>query len=268
MTAWLSAPLVHLAWCWRLARGDGVVVGMTTHDAPLRFGGLTYRPEPGIKPSAIRQRRGWAGDSLDVEGALASAAVAAGDLVAGRWSGAAATLFLTDWSDADAAPLRLLDAVVGAVTTEGASFTAELDADRAALDAPAVPLTASGCRAELGDALCRVDLAPRTHRLSVAAVDGLAVTLGGAVPDGLAHGRLTVLSGRARGLGARVVAQEGALLWLSGALSGLGAGDAVRVSEGCDRTAATCSTRFANIANFRGEPHLPGIDLLTRFPGA
>ncbi len=40
------------------------------------------------------------------------------------------------------------------------------------------------------------------------------------------------------------------------------------LTEGCDRQAATCSARFGNIANFRGEPFLPGMDLLTRYPGA
>jgi hypothetical protein len=41
----------------------------------------------------------------------------------------------------------------------------------------------------------------------------------------------------------------------------------VELTQGCDKRAATCAERFANIANFRGEPHLPGFDLLTRFPG-
>lgn len=45
-------------------------------------------------------------------------------------------------------------------------------------------------------------------------------------------------------------------------------GDMVEISEGCDRSFATCRGRFANAANFRGEPHLPGMDLLTRYPGA
>ncbi len=42
---------------------------------------------------------------------------------------------------------------------------------------------------------------------------------------------------------------------------------AVELIEGCDRQLATCRDRFANIANFRGEPHLPGNDLLTRYGG-
>ena len=45
-------------------------------------------------------------------------------------------------------------------------------------------------------------------------------------------------------------------------------GDMVEIMEGCDKSFATCTARFANAANFRGEPHLPGMDLLTRYPGA
>jgi phage terminase large subunit-like protein len=46
------------------------------------------------------------------------------------------------------------------------------------------------------------------------------------------------------------------------------AGDIVELREGCDKRFQTCVSRFANAVNFRGEPHLPGNDLLTRYPGA
>jgi hypothetical protein len=42
----------------------------------------------------------------------------------------------------------------------------------------------------------------------------------------------------------------------------------IELREGCDKRFETCVSRFANAANFRGEPHLPGNDLLTRYPGA
>jgi len=41
----------------------------------------------------------------------------------------------------------------------------------------------------------------------------------------------------------------------------------VELTEGCDGALATCSGRFGNAVNFRGEPYLPGNDLLTRYPG-
>ena len=41
----------------------------------------------------------------------------------------------------------------------------------------------------------------------------------------------------------------------------------VRLTEGCDKQLSTCRDRFANAVNFRGEAHLPGNDLMTRYPG-
>ena len=35
---------------------------------------------------------------------------------------------------------------------------------------------------------------------------------------------------------------------------------------GCDRQLSTCRDRFANVANFRGFPHIPGNDFVLRYP--
>ena len=48
----------------------------------------------------------------------------------------------------------------------------------------------------------------------------------------------------------------------------LTAGTRALVQEGCDRTLATCATRFGNAVNFQGEPFLPGNDLVARHPSA
>ncbi|WP_274603630.1 phage BR0599 family protein [Polymorphobacter multimanifer] len=37
--------------------------------------------------------------------------------------------------------------------------------------------------------------------------------------------------------------------------------------EGCDRRFATCSGRFGNGRLFRGEPHVPGNDMLMQVAG-
>lgn len=44
------------------------------------------------------------------------------------------------------------------------------------------------------------------------------------------------------------------------------AGDMVRLTAGCDKTAATCRNRFANFLNFRGFPDIPGEDWLMAVP--
>lgn len=41
-------------------------------------------------------------------------------------------------------------------------------------------------------------------------------------------------------------------------------GDAFALSAGCDKRLATCAAKFANVANHRGFPHLPGNAYVAR----
>ena len=45
-------------------------------------------------------------------------------------------------------------------------------------------------------------------------------------------------------------------------------GDPVTISAGCAKTIAVCRDTFDNVENFRGEPYVPGNDLLFRTPDA
>jgi uncharacterized phage protein (TIGR02218 family) len=39
-------------------------------------------------------------------------------------------------------------------------------------------------------------------------------------------------------------------------------GDDYTISAGCDKQLATCKTKFNNVVNFRGFPHVPGQDMM------
>lgn len=266
---WLRAELVTLAWCWRLARRDGVVVGLTAHDRDLVIGGVPYRAAPGMKPSAIETRDSLDAATMDLEGAITSDAIAAADLDAGRWDGAELLLFVADWTAPDAAPVIVARGALGAIERRGAAFSAELQGMTHALDRPVCPATSPSCRAALGDRACRVDLASRVHARRVVAIDGRRVTLDAPPPAGaMAFGELMWMDGTACGLASPVTGAEGSTLTLAEIPPAPPAFPArVRLTEGCDGQLATCRDRFANAANFRGEAHLPGNDLLTRYPG-
>jgi uncharacterized phage protein (TIGR02218 family) len=76
------------------------------------------------------------------------------------------------------------------------------------------------------------------------------------------------MSGRNCGLSYGIALSDGTVLTLRDPPHFPAAvGDMVEIAEGCDRSLATCVARFGNAANFRGEPHLPGNDLLTRYAG-
>ena len=265
---WLREELVTIAWCWRLSRRDGVVIGLTSHDRDLMVGGLAYRAAPGMKPSALETSDSLDMETMDMEGGLASDAIAASDLDAGRWDGAELELFVTDWTAPGAAPVTVARGALGAVERRGGAFTAELRGVTRVLDRPVCPATSPSCRAMLGDRACRVDLAPLTHSRRVVAVAGRAVTLDNGVAGSMTFGELTWMDGVHCGLSSPVVAVEGVVLHLAEVpLLRAALPVRVRLIEGCDKQLSTCRARFGNAVNFRGEAHLPGNDLLTRYPG-
>jgi uncharacterized phage protein (TIGR02218 family) len=272
MTAMLERPLTTLAFCWRVERRDGACLGFTTHDRMLTIDGLAYAPAPGMLPSAVALETGFGGAALDVSGALTADALTAGDLAAGRWDGAAVAMFVVDWLDPGGERLALVRGELGDVTVRASAFDAALRGPAAVLEQPASEQTSPECRAELGDRRCRIDLAPLTRiaRLATVPDEATVEVEGAAAGDGLyAGGRIRWLSGRNGGLARGVAASQGNRLTLAEAPPyPAEPGDRVELREGCDKSFATCVARFGNGENFRGEPHLPGMDLLTRYPGA
>ncbi|MFN3387432.1 MAG: DUF2163 domain-containing protein [Allosphingosinicella sp.] len=272
MAAFLEGELTSLAFCWRIARRDGVCLGFTTHDRDLEMDGLAYRAAPGMVPSAVALSDGFEAGTLDVGGALSGDAISAADLAAGRWDGAAVELFLVDWTAPESGRLALARGELGEVSLQGSGFEAEMRGPTALLDRPVVELTSPSCRAMLGDGRCRVDMAGRATVTRIAAVVAESVVDVADAPAGAgayAHGRLRWIGGANSGLESQVLASAGTQLTLREAPHFAPApGDLVELWEGCDKRFETCSGRFANAANFRGEPHLPGMDLLTRYPGA
>ena len=261
--------LQGIALCWRVERGDGVTIGLTTHDRDLTVDGLVHRAAPGMTPSAIERSSGLEADTMDVGAALSSAAIGEADLLAGRWDGARVRLFAVDW-ETGATIAELGEGRIGAVELGDDGFTAELAGASAALARPVVEETSAECRAELGDRRCRVALAGRRRFARVVGVVDRMVTLDAVEPvaGGYAGGILRWFGGANGGLVQAVDGSAGAQVTLRAPPAfAVAAGALVEVIEGCDKSLATCAGRFANAANFRGEPHLPGIDLLTRYPG-
>jgi uncharacterized phage protein (TIGR02218 family) len=265
----LAQPLCAFAFCWRLERRDGVTIGLTSHDRPLTIDGLAYAPTPGISPSAILRGGDARAERTEVRGALSSAALSGADLDMGRWDGAAARLHLTEWTDPGVLWLELARGALGSVEQIGQGYSVALHGLGTLLDQPVAPATSPTCRACLGDRACTVDL--RAHQ-SIAAVVSIAddaVSFSGLGAGLYPFGRIRWLTGTSAGITQMILHQEEDVLILAEppALP-IVAGTLALVTQGCDKRLATCAGRFGNAVNFRGEPFLPGIDLLTRYPGA
>lgn len=267
----LDAEVTTLAFCWIIDRRDGVRLAFTSHDRDVEVDGILCRAAPGMLPSAIGLSEGFADGGITIDGALSARSITEEDLSAGRWDGAAVRLLLADWEDPAAPAVPLACGTLGAVTLRGGAFQAELNGPAAELQRPVVEQTSPECRAELGDRRCRIDMAGRTTLTRVtASAEDFAVAVASALPPHLyVNGRARWITGRNCGIETRIASVEGEWVTLRDPpFHRPETGDLVELREGCDKSIETCSGRFANAANFRGEPHLPGMDLLTRYPGS
>lgn len=269
MTDFLTGPLTTIALCWRIERRDGVAIGLTDHDRDLVIDGLLHRAAPGMTPSAMTRTDTLEADTMDAAGALSTAAITEEDLLTGRWDGARVRIFAVDWAGG-AGRVNLGEGEIGAVETRDTGFTAELRGPGGALDRPVVEETSPDCRAELGDKRCRVAMAGRRRFARVMAVIGQVVTLDTPEPAAGAYalGLLRWIGGGNGGLASAIAGSAGYEVTLrTPPMFPVTPDTLVELIEGCDKTLATCADRFGNAVNFRGEPYLPGVDLLTRYPG-
>jgi uncharacterized phage protein (TIGR02218 family) len=264
-----DGDLTSVALCWRLERTDGAGIGLTSHDETMWIDGAVYEPTPGIMPASITRKLGLDAGSGEVTGALSSDALDDADLALGRWDGAGVQLTAVDWTDSTADSIQLLAGEIGSVSIDGNSFTAELQGAAAKLDNAVCPSTSAECRAEFGDKQCRVDLAGRTISATVVQCAAGALTLDQTVDERFVLGRVRYMSGANCGLTSVILSVSSSGVQLRDLpRAAVEVGCRVELREGCDKRFTTCVSRFANAVNFRGEPHLPGNDLLTRYPGA
>ncbi|PLK27417.1 DUF2163 domain-containing protein [Novosphingobium sp. TH158] len=267
---WFSQSLETVATFWRVARRDGVTLGFTTHDGDLWFDGVLHRAVPGMLPSAIRRSADLEPDSAEVEGALSHDSISTADLAAGRFDGARVAIGLVDWRSLERHVLYR--GAIGQVVEEDGRFNADLVSRKAELQRDPVPRTSPTCRAAFCGPGCGLSAARFTHDARVVGCGldtGIIALEGIAVTQDLVAGALRWLDGPLSGTGSEIAGVSGNGVVLSLPLDVVPpTGTRVRLREGCDRTLATCSSRFGNAVNFQGEPHLPGNDLIARYPVA
>jgi len=273
LQAALDSGATTLCWCWRITQRFGTSLGFTDHDRDLVFDGTTFEAASGFTASEIRESVGLSVDNLDVESALSSPHLSETALAAGDFDDAAVEIFRVDWTN-PASRVLMRRGSIGEVRRTGSAFAAEVRGLAHYLQQTKGRVFQFACDAELGDARCGVDTGNSAFRGEGVVTDILgnrmfAATGLAAFADGwFTRGLLTFVSGDNAGRAVEVkqhrrhAANVTFELWQQPGAP-LTSADTFVVTAGCDKQHATCRLRFANVANYRGFPHMPGNDFLT-----
>lgn len=269
LAAHLAGEVTTLATCWRLERADGWVRGFTDHDRELVVDGLTYVASTGFLPSAIKTASDLSVDNLDVDGFLDDAALRAEDLIAGLFDGARIEVFIVNWADLGQERLLLRKGFLGEIKRADQRFSAEIRGLSNRLQQTAGKLYSRLCRVDLGSSECGVALGPRTDTYSVTqviAADTVRIVTARATGF-FTFGKAAFTTGANAGAVNEVLLHDGQTIRLFVPMPRpIVVGDQIVLVAGCDKTPETCNAKFANILNFRGEPHVPGNDKVFSYP--
>ncbi|NBX02703.1 MAG: DUF2163 domain-containing protein [Alphaproteobacteria bacterium] len=276
LAAHIAGEVTTLATCWKLTRRDGTQLGFTDHDNDFVFDSLNYQAETGFTPSAISNTSSLSVDNLDVEGMLSAGSITEADILAGLYDFAEIEIFQVNYQDVSQGSLKLRRGWLGEVSLHKQQFVAEVRGLTQRLSQTVGELFSPSCRAALGDSHCKVNMATHTVTGTISTATSVQEFIDNSRTEAsatFAFGVVTFTSGANAGLSMevkehlRLPSGHGQFTLALPMPYPLLVGDAYSMTQGCDKTLATCGTRFGNVVNFRGEPYVPGLDKILETAG-
>jgi len=266
-----------VAACWKLTRADGVEYFHTGHDAALVIDGDTYDPVNGTILSQFEQQAGLGVDNLEVMFAFADAGITKANIEGNLFDGAVIDVFLVNWADLTMGKALLAQNwLVGNIEMRDYMAVAEVRSRAQLLQGGLIELYSPACRATLGDARCGVDFGSASPFIVTGSVTGVTDrqiftdTARVEASDVFAYGLLTWISGASAGglnTGLSMEVQsynpinDQITLFLKMPFA-INIGDTYEMRWGCDKSSVSCKNKFNNFVNFRGEPFVPGPEVL------
>jgi|SRR5215217_2576092 len=261
----IGQNVTRLCRLWTIERKDGTVFRFTDHDRDIPFDGNIYSAERAFEATAVQATLNSAAADLDVTVLLSPGSIQYEDMKRGMYDDAPVSLQVVNWNDVTAGAMDLFEgrvstvslpnqqqatvALIGGVTLTNRYFTERYSPK---------------CRALFGDDRCKVDLTPYTNNFTVTTVASsqsfTAAALVALPTNQLILGTLEWLTGQNAGTKLRIAGNNaGAISLLFRPPFLITPGDTGRVIRGCANTVDACLS-YNNIANYRGEPYVPGDD--------
>lgn len=268
----IAGEVTTLATCWKLTRRDNIVFGFTDHDVDIIVDSVTYKAASGFTPSAVQNTASLSVDNLDVEGMLSAGNITEADIMAGLYDFAEIEIFQINYNDVTQGTLKLRRGWLGEVSLVKQQFVVEVRGLTQRLSQTIGELYSASCRAAFADSRCKINAATYTVSGAITSVisnqefkDSSRTETSGLYN----FGKITFTSGANIGLSMEVkeFISGGKIVLVLPMPYNIAIGDSYSLIQGCDKTLATCANQYNNVVNFRGEPHVPGLDSMLETAG-
>jgi uncharacterized phage protein (TIGR02218 family) len=270
LAVWLTtATEIRMADLYSIT-ANGVTLRYTTWESNLIVGGNTFLAgPPNFRRAAIEEKIGMDTTTLDLTIEASSSDLISGvpilqRVVLGQFDGATVRIdrLFMDSSGQQIGTVIRFSGFMGALDELGrahAKFQVESLVNRLQMDLPHM-LIQPGCVHTLFDAGCTLNAASfaESNTVQSGSTVNTIISVSAKADSYYDNGRIVFTSGANNGLTKAVRLYASQVFTFNSPLPfSPTASDTFTAYPGCDKTQATCTTKFSNLVNFGGFPYVP-----------
>lgn len=264
--------VTSLAMCFDIERRDGTVLGFTNHDKPIEYDGVTYDPFSSAAMFNLEQLMTTEADNMEMSIAFDDKYITKEEIQRGEYDHAFMRIFFINHQDPDQGILKLTSGYLGTAEIKEYGAKAEMMSLANALQTEIGCKYSYKCRATWADEECGFN---EDDFKVTGTVDTASDKKTFTDPDRdeaenyFKYGVVKFTSGDNEGWTREVKAfKDGQFDLLFAFPFDIAEDDEYEALPGCSNYPEDCKNKFGenNIANYRGEPFLPGRDEVGKYP--
>ncbi len=261
----------NLVRCWKITLKNNEVFAFTTASENFTYDGVEYNQLSANDISDLNTNLDINNDTVKISNLICSDLISANDILSGKYDGASIELFIVDLENLDKGKLSLMNGRISDIEFKDNTFIANVKGLKDEIDKVIGDVYTPLCRATFCDKKCKLNSVNFTYEGAVdSIVDNIMFmtsndTILSKAEGYFENGIIEFTSGENIGQRTEIKQFNNGKFMLSSELPyKLNIGDTFKAITGCDKQFKTCCEKFHNAINFRGEPHLPGIELLLK----
>jgi len=263
MNKYLSSEVTTLANCWKLTLKNGITLGFTDFAEDLVVHDLVYRARSGFFSSAIESSSSLSVDNFEIGGFLDADIITKEDVISGLYDHAYLEILVVNYYKTQE-NIVIKAGYFGEVRFKDHQFIVEVRGISESLSKKVGKLYSPTCRAKFGGSECGIKEGAGVICKIIEIYGEIKLIVDTELTDSLyKYGQVKV-----RNLYIPIVSFHlNEITLISKLPVETQKGDECILYAGCDRKFETCCNIYNNAINFRGEPHVPGMDEIHKTAG-
>ncbi|CAI27716.1 Hypothetical protein ERGA_CDS_02640 [Ehrlichia ruminantium str. Gardel] len=258
----LSSEILTIAYCLQLTLKNNKVICLTDFDQDLIVDNITYQSAPGLNIDILKYNT-ISGNSTKIESIIDGNTIKEEDVLLGMYDFTTATIFLVNYTNPNQENIILFHGSIEKVTLTNNKLIAELNSLSHLLSRNLGNFFSSSCRAQFCDTQCKLNKEPFTSSHYITKVinkqEFECITLIN-TENYYTYGSVTFITGKNSNSTLEVRKHNKSYIQFYNPLPhDMNINDKFSIIAGCDKSFNTCSYKFNNSKNFRGEPHIPEL---------